>query len=238
MARGVCRCLLGRGPAGGSRSPPRRHLWEVPCADRTSIRVTARELPHPHARKGRFGESMKIRHSQTAFTLIEMVVVIAIIGVLIALLLPAVQRVRQAAARISCYNKLKQIGLALHQYHDTQGALPPGCSYLNGADPYPHMTWMTRLLPYVEQEALWEAAVGAYAQEKFFEKPPHLPLLAHFLSIFACPADGSSLQPWNFGPFQVVFTDYLGVEGSDLKKCDGVLYLDSRVSMIYYGLHK
>ncbi len=86
-----------------------------------------------------------------AFTLIELLVVIAIIAVLIALLLPAVQAAREAARRAECVNNLKQIGLAMHNYHDTMGSLPPGkleCCY---------GTWQAYIMPFMEQSALFNA---------------------------------------------------------------------------------
>src|SRR5881227_4478025 len=82
------------------------------------------------------------------FTLVELLVVIAIIGVLIALLLPAVQKVREAANRASCANNLKQIGIAVHNYHSTLGEFPP--LRINSD----YATWFVLIMPYLEQESI------------------------------------------------------------------------------------
>src|SRR5689334_10383355 len=91
------------------------------------------------------------------FTPIELLVVIAIIGVLIALLVPAVQKIREAANRASCQNNLHQIGLALHQYHGSEGTFPPGyiCQVQTNPDiTSPGWGWAALLLPYVEGDNL------------------------------------------------------------------------------------
>jgi prepilin-type N-terminal cleavage/methylation domain-containing protein len=93
-----------------------------------------------------------------AFTLIELLVVIAIIAILIGLLLPAVQKVREAASRIKCANNLKQIGLAMHNYMDVNNGLPPNGNYLySGGTIVTTNAWsaMSRILPYIEQENLF-----------------------------------------------------------------------------------
>lgn len=102
-----------------------------------------------------------------AFTLIELLVVIAIIAILIALLLPAVQQAREAARRSQCKNNLKQIGLALHNYHDVHGLFPPGCIDANravnsgtgAADNTNGLGWAAMILPMVDQGPLW-AQIG------------------------------------------------------------------------------
>ncbi len=105
-----------------------------------------------------------MRHNRPkAFTLVELLVVIAIIGILVALLLPAVQAAREAARRMQCSNNLKQLGLALHNYHDTYRAFPPACikeKWQDGSGSAQALLWSGSILPYMEQQPLFDKIVG------------------------------------------------------------------------------
>jgi prepilin-type N-terminal cleavage/methylation domain-containing protein/prepilin-type processing-associated H-X9-DG protein len=163
------------------------------------------------------------------FTLLELLVVIAIIGVLIGLLVPAVQRVREAAARADCGNRLRQIGLALHGYHDANRALPPAVRG-QSAD-FPFLSWHARILPFVEQGALWQQTREAFAQQPDFSiVPPHVGLGTP-LPVYSCPTNpltSAFIQPENV---TVAFTTYLAVAGTNQSAHDGVLYFDSNVRL-------
>src|SRR6476620_10339595 len=98
-----------------------------------------------------------MRRTRSAFTLIELLVVIAIIAVLIALLLPAVQAAREAGRRAQCVNNLKQLGLALHNYHDTNGSFPIGLSLNTTTGSTTNISHQTRLLPFMEQSTLFNS---------------------------------------------------------------------------------
>lgn len=168
---------------------------------------------------------MKQRPGRSGFTLLELLVVIGILAVLVALLLSAVQRAREAASRMSCTNNLRQIVLGLHNYHGAYASFPPG---VHSSNPYPFMGWGARLLPFVEQSALWNQSQQAFARDPFFRNnPPHAGI-STVLRIYSCPSDARTQSAFDLGGFQVAFTDYLGVEGTNQYREDGMLYLNSQ----------
>src|SRR6478752_9077575 len=117
------------------------------------------------------------------FTLIELLVVIAIIAILIALLVPAVQKVRDAAARIQCANNLKQMGLALHNYHGAYQSFPTSVRPA-GVTSLPRVSWTIPLLPFIEQDNLRRQ----YDTTTNWDSAANLPLTSLPVKIFQCPS--------------------------------------------------
>ena len=175
-----------------------------------------------------------------AFTLIELLVVIAIVAVLMGLLLPAVQKVREAASRIKCVNNLKQIGLACHNYHDAQKTLPPGylalAPYSDGTnDTAPGWGWAAFLLPFLEQDNL-------YRLINFSQPVPNSSAIGVVLPLFLCPSDSVTPTPFAvtdaFGtPLAVMapscYAATCGPDASDVADPTGagVFYRNSRTRL-------
>jgi prepilin-type N-terminal cleavage/methylation domain-containing protein len=146
-----------------------------------------------------------------AFTLIELLVVIAIIAILIGLLLPAVQKVREAAARTKCTNNLKQIGLGLHAHENTTGRLPPARGELQSPTQQTTFTvyggWMCSILPYIEQDALRKSLITPNFSTGFYAN------MNRPVTTFLCPSEprGAPSPPAGTGNV----THYVGVNGND-----------------------
>jgi len=194
-------------------------------------------------------------NQNSGFTLVELLVVIAIIALLIALLLPAVQQVRAVAGRTMCQNNLKQIGIALHNYHDSNGTFPEGAHtqpvapvpYAPWPDEHYYWSWMAMLLPYIEQENLFETAEqaaltvdlnpwGAFGDST---GNPANPALGQSVKMWLCPADPRTLVVFNQTAFGltyiyllVAFTSVLGNAGTDNDFNDGVLFNSSHISIV------
>jgi len=139
--------------------------------------------------------TQKIINSRRGFTLIELLVVIAIIAVLIALLLPAVQQAREAARRSQCKNNLKQLGLAMHNYHDSHGVFPPG--YTDNSAGNAEWTWVSQILPYIDQAPLYNQIT--WLKGAGWSGPSHpdlVPVTSARLTAMQCPSDRDAGELW------------------------------------------
>jgi prepilin-type N-terminal cleavage/methylation domain-containing protein/prepilin-type processing-associated H-X9-DG protein len=186
------------------------------------------------------------------FTLIELLVVIAIIAILIALLVPAVQKVREAAARIQCTNNLKQIGLALHGYHDVYKKFPAGyyAGYNYGGAPYgggsgfkplpanqtflTYTGWQLQLLPFLEQQSLYNNSYTWLQANPRNTDNNSYQACGYSFSIYTCP---SNIRPQTivYGGVTYELESYMGCTGTNsgynwgAPSGDGVLYVNSSV---------
>ena len=182
------------------------------------------------------------QHPRHGFTLIELLVVIAIIAVLIGLLLPAVQKVRDAAARAQCQNNLKQVGLGLHNYHDAQGRFPPG--YLNKiwpanpSLPPGHFIWSAHahVLPYLEQQNLrhlldlsYPLFDGPNADPPFSIFPVNRAGVSTPVKIFLCPSDRDQVVKAGYAPVSYVVNS--GSTADSSTRSNGVFYVNSKTKI-------
>jgi prepilin-type N-terminal cleavage/methylation domain-containing protein/prepilin-type processing-associated H-X9-DG protein len=158
----------------------------------------------------------KQRSDRKGFSLVELLVVLGIMGLLFGITFPAVQKARGAAARLKCLNNLKQMGIALHSFHDTYGQLPPArVRRASTSDPNLLLSWMAMILPEMDQTPLFQISEQACRLDtNTLHNPPHVGLITVVPS-YLCPADGRFSQPAtdSFG-VTAALTSYIGITGT------------------------
>jgi prepilin-type N-terminal cleavage/methylation domain-containing protein/prepilin-type processing-associated H-X9-DG protein len=202
-------------------------MRRLPCALITGTRMT---------RRVRILRPQLVVAAEAAFTLVELLVVITIIGILLGLLLPAVQAAREAGRRNTCLNNLKQLGLAIQNYHGTYNRFPPG-SHLHQTEYALSISWRVMILPQLEESVIYQqiapTPIGGATS---------LAANSNLIPTFECP-NMSTLLP---GPVALIFSHYFGVGGVGRQKnkvmvlehfecgdiyTDGIFFPNSRTSI-------
>jgi prepilin-type processing-associated H-X9-DG protein len=170
---------------------------------------------------------------RSAFTLIEAIVVVAMISLLSAITVCAIQRSRAIAARSGCGLNLRQIALAVHAYSDAHGQLPEGCAHPfspRDKPKYAGISWLTLILPYVEQDALWAEAWAANTEYPPGDNEAHYNVQKQAVPVFMCPLESRRPGGYNNGIF-FGLTSYQGVAGTRVTWNDGVFHRNFRVKI-------
>lgn len=165
------------------------------------------------------------RHTSVrrGFSLVELLVVISVLGIMVGLLMSAVQSVRAAAARLACGNSLRQVNLAFQHYHEQHSRFPAAYEKVNLGRPRPsQLTWPVMLLPYVEQENLYSRTLAAYRTSVWpTNNPPHVGLVT-VVKVYTCAADGRLSAPITDDKgYTAAYGSYMGVAGGT--RADGAL---------------
>ncbi len=187
-------------------------------------------IPHP--------SSLILHPSRPGFTIVELLVVIAVIGILAALLLPAIQSSREAARRMSCQNNLKQFGIALHRYVEARTYFPSGAesrAYTKDpSTPYNFYRWsaLVRLLPYLEETTALSALdlTQPLYGSNLKVTPANSSAVAQIVPLFLCPSDLQKPVAAGFGPTNYVTCTGSGMGGGTPYKTDGIFFINSEIS--------
>lgn len=164
----------------------------------------------------------------SGFTLLELFVVVAIIGLLVALLLPAVQTARESARRTHCFNNVRQLTLATQSFESSMRRLPSGITSPLHSQ-FPSLTWQAHLLPYIELRQVWEKSISEF---QILPQPSFHSTMTVVVPSYCCPSSPlTGTVQLARGIRRVSCTDYLGVIGTNYEENDGMLYVDSNVRL-------
>lgn len=155
--------------------------------------------------------------SRTGFSMVEAIVSISIIAVLFALLLPAIQRVREASNQLACKFRLKQLALSIHHFERDFGCLPPrNLAYSPPPNRFAFagVGWLAQVLPYLENNSVWVGIPDALNQAwEGYRNPPHI-MNSELIQHFACPTDSRMPGNWqDLNGYRLSYTSYIGVMG-------------------------